>query len=915
MVAVAENREEARIALRRADELVAQANQVLDVVNSRDEALRSATQDCRIDLQAMSGQRNPRPAAGVAAMVLASSGRHSRLVKTVAEQAHARPVLQGQVDAASAIRRDVKPLLEAARPAGHGRLRGLFASKQRREQADTEYAKLLAGLRRVDAQGVPQALSAALASAAADTIVGSTAEDVTAEAARVLGLSRPRGSTVSLTTEQLDVIRRFLALAPAVMRHRPPLVAEVERTFIAVQDRMVMKQLAEFPTTTLKQATANRVRFKSLGEARCETVQDVLRAGETALGRINGISETTARQLVAAARQLEKAVRDDLRFRIDLDRTDRLVTRLLTTIYLLRRYDRVLEGRGQDIQGALDLLLPFRAVPEKVTRLSLLGQSDPTELLTQVQNTVAELDAGGLLKLLAQVSPEAEAAPAASKVWDDFERDSAGYYTALGQIVDLDLDEEAAAGHLPAEIVRAVHAQPLDETLLEGRVSLRGYQSFGARYALVQRRTVIGDEMGLGKTVQAIAVMAHLSGGKAKHHLVVCPASVLVNWTKEVRHHSGLQAFLAHGSEREHAWKTWQRRGGVAVTTFDTLRVLSAPPSPLPLVVVDEAHYLKNPNTRRAQTLLPIVDRAERALFLTGTPLENRLDEFHQLVSYLQPKVANRLDQVNGLTGPRRYREELAPVYLRRNQEEVLQELPDLVVTPEWGSFTPEQKVGYRAAVASRNFMLMRRAAIIERPDRSEKLARLREIADDAAANGHKVIVFSYFRDVLTEVAKLLGGRVVGPLTGSVAATQRQEMVDRFTRAGDNAVLLAQITAGGTGMNMQAGSVVVICEPQVKPSLENQAIARAHRMGQLRGVQVHRLLTTDSVDQRMVEILGEKQRIFDEYARGSEVAASSSEAVDVSEKKLAAEVMDLEMERLAVTRAERIAAQHDEETA
>lgn len=113
-------------------------------------------------------------------------------------------------------------------------------------------------------------------------------------------------------------------------------------------------------------------------------------------------------------------------------------------------------------------------------------------------------------------------------------------------------------------------------------------------------------------------------------------------------------------------------------------------------------------------------------------------------------------------------------------------------------------------------------------------------------------------------------------------------------------------------MNMQAGSVVVICEPQVKPSLETQAIARAHRMGQLRGVQVHRLLTTDSVDQRMVEMLGEKQRIFDEYARGSEVAASSPEAVDQSEKKLAAEVVEMEMERLAVSRAEQIAAEREE---
>ncbi len=149
---------------------------------------------------------------------------------------------------------------------------------------------------------------------------------------------------------------------------------------------------------------------------------------------------------------------------------------------------------------------------------------------------------------------------------------------------------------------------------------------------------------------------------------------------------------------------------------------------------------------------------------------------------------------------------------------------------------------------------------------------------------------------------------MVGPLTGSVPATKRQALVEQFARAGDDAVLLAQITAGGTGMNMQAGPVVIICEPQVKPSLETQAIARAHGMGQLRGVQVHRLLTTDSVDQRLGEILDREQRLFDEYARGSEIAASSTEAVDVSEKKLAQEVIEQERERLAVSKAEQLAA-------
>lgn len=907
-----EDREAVRVAIERAEALVKLALQVLDVDRQQSQLLERVVQQCRLPLPPAPQPSATSPLAGMTAVVLAASGEPGALVDVVGRQTRSRPVVQGQLTWAAEVWRQLPQVLEAARPAARGGLRSLFASSQKREQSKAAASRLQQMLQSAEANGVPAGFAAALAAAASTDPAQADAATSVRAAAQVLGLRAPEAPPVSLASEQLAVLRRFLMVAAPALRHRPPLVAEVEQAFSVVQERKIAQQLDEIPTSALKQATAGRVRFKTLAEAGCETVQDVLRSGEEALGAISGISETTARQLVAAAQRLREAVRDDLRFRIDLDRSDRQVTRLLTALHQLRRYDRVLEGRAEDVQAALDLLAPLQSIHAHVTRLGLLGGSDPAGAIAQVRATLALLQEDGLLDLVAQASPQGGSAPTPSQVWDDFEQDSAGYYTALGQVVDLDLDEEAAAGHLPAEIVEAVHAQPLDESLLEGRVSLRGYQSFGARYALVQRRTLLGDEMGLGKTVQAIAVMAHLSSGGARHHLVVCPASVLVNWVKEVRRHSALEAFLVHGSDRARTWKAWQRRGGVAVTTFGTLPVLDRP-GPLPLVVVDEAHYLKNPGTKRAQALLPLVDQAERALFLTGTPLENRLEEFQQLVAYLQPDVAARLNRVDGLASPRRFREELAPVYLRRNQQDVLQELPDLVVTPEWSSLTPQQLPGYRWAVASGNFMLMRRVAVVERPEHSEKLARLREIADEAAANGHKVIVFSYFRDVLHKVAEVLGDRVVGPLTGSVPATKRQAIVEAFGRASDDAVLLSQITAGGTGMNMQAGSVVIICEPQVKPSLETQAIARAHRMGQLRGVQVHRLLSEDSVDQRMVEILDEKQRLFDEYARGSEVAAASPEAVDVSEKKLAAEVIELEMERLAITRAEQLAAQEQTE--
>ena len=111
-------------------------------------------------------------------------------------------------------------------------------------------------------------------------------------------------------------------------------------------------------------------------------------------------------------------------------------------------------------------------------------------------------------------------------------------------------DVAAAEGYLPADIVERVNAQRLDTSRLSDSLRLRGYQSFGARFALVQRRVILGDEMGLGKTVQAIATMAHLAANGATHFLVVCPASVLINWTREVAQHSTLPVVALHGSDR-----------------------------------------------------------------------------------------------------------------------------------------------------------------------------------------------------------------------------------------------------------------------------------------------------------------------------------------------------------------------------
>ncbi|GAA0381858.1 hypothetical protein GCM10009530_35760 [Microbispora corallina] len=240
----------------------------------------------------------------------------------------------------------------------------------------------------------------------------------------------------------------------------------------------------------------------------------------------------------------------------------------------------------------------------------------------------------------------------------------------------------------------------------------------------------------------------------------------------------------------------------------------------------------------------------------------------------------------------------VAPVYLRRNQEDVLAELPDLVQADEWEELSPGDRAAYREAVEAGNFMAMRRAAYA-RPKESAKLQRLVEIVEEAEGNGLKVVVFSFFRDVLAAVGEALGPRAHGPITGDVPAEARQEVVDAFAAVPGHAVLLAQIQSGGTGLNLQAASVVVLCEPQVKPTLETQAAARVHRMGQVRKVQVHRLLAADSVDERLLAILRRKTGLFDAYARRSDVAESTPDAIDVSEHAIARQIVEEEQQRLA----------------
>jgi SNF2 family DNA or RNA helicase len=706
-----------------------------------------------------------------------------------------------------------------------------------------------------------------------------------------------------------DLIEAVLA-APGEAR-------EVARqAYEAVHDRMVADALDAMPVDRLRELIQKKVTFSPLIDAGLETVGQVLAAGRGEIGRIPGVRRRSAKRIVSAAAQLRESVKEAIRVRIDPDARTPEQTALIAA---LRRYERsrsALKGPdlsplAAEIGSRLDPAA--RAASRRRMLFTFSGQKkqEARDALTELDAILSSKPVTTARKRLSRAEAELEKASKEQRVtrlWNDYLARPVTYNGLLIDVAELDPARDASQGFLPADIAEQVRVLPLDQSLL--KTPLRGYQAFGAKFALVQERVILGDEMGLGKTMQSLAAMCHLAAKGATHFLVVCPASVVINWTREVERHTLLEVRRLHlpGNKRSVATQEWLAKGGVAVTTFEALRAM---PDNLDvsvaMLVVDEAHYAKNPNALRTQAVSEWAARSRRVLFLTGTPMENKVDEFRVLVGHLRPEVAENLDIADEALDGTKFREQVAPVYLRRNAEDVLSELPARLETQEWVALDGAALRAYRKAVVEGNFMAMRRAAFDPGTAKgSQKLRRLVEIVSEAADGGRKVIVFSYFRDVLETVIEVLNGRdgvpgmpVVGPLTGDISPADRQAMVDELTNAKGPAVLVSQIQAGGVGLNIQAASVIIIAEPQLTPSSEEQAIARAHRMGQVRPVDVHRLLCEDSVDQRVLELLADKREAFDEYARRSDMANITPDAVDTrSEAELRQAIVAAERKRL-----------------
>ena len=653
--------------------------------------------------------------------------------------------------------------------------------------------------------------------------------------------------------------------------------------------------LAEIPVGELKNSKAG-IRVGALEKAGFSTLLDLYNAPNWKLGNIEGIGDKQVASIRNILNEFLKRLSARSHIRLTTDEGDAKSRALITEMAKYRHCARIAKEAAPIVP---ELHFFVEETSAAVVIRNRLGwffsrrktKEDTVFAVARLLEYVRSLQYERVKNLIGMHDEACGMSEAAAL--EDFKKNGASYYALIEKLTGTGKERELIYSSIPAQLAEEIDAFDLDTSGFQG--DLRAYQGFGARYILTLERVLLGDEMGLGKTIQAIAAMAHLyAADPESRFLVVCPASVMVNWCREITKFSAIKSHLLHGAMLEDSLDSWIRRGGAAVTNYESLsKIIGAVDGQMKIdmLVIDEAHYIKNPEAKRTKYIHTLEDESERILMMTGTPLENKVDEMCELIGFVRPDLVKEIRSNAGMRHVPEFREILAPVYLRRQRDMVLDELPPLTIEEEWCAMTREDRAAYMAEVQGGNFMGMRRVSFLQEDmETSSKAIRLKELCDLAREEGRKVIVYSFFRDTIRKVIRLLGGTadgtvaggtaagsatggmVVGSITGSTPVEERQDLIDRFTETPGGAVLVSQVQAGGTGLNIQAAGIVIFCEPQIKPSLEWQALSRVYRMGQVQNVLVYHLLCENTVDEAVRAILARKEEEFDLFAQESVIA-------------------------------------------
>ena len=640
------------------------------------------------------------------------------------------------------------------------------------------------------------------------------------------------------------------------------------------------------------------LKIKLLLDFGYRTVADVYSSTPYRLASIRGISEDAAYTIIKIAKDFAQKTFKEIHIKLSSDKKSKQSTELVKSIYLYKcssplvaSCNRYISEYKEQIDDLCELVKPGKSALRWLftTKSTKERVNNAYQKLNEIWQGDYGVQTKSLINELANINSRT-----ATDAWADFVSQSPAYFSILEDVNPGLLGNSDAVYGLPEELAKEIQDQCFfPDGLL---CSLRRYQEWGVKYILHQERVLLGDEMGLGKTIQAIATMVSLKNTGATHFVVVCPASVLTNWCREIVKHSKLSVIKIHGNLRLSTLNDWVKHGGVAVTTYETIKHFNIEENfKYSLTVVDEAHYIKNPEAQRTKNTIALCKHSERLLFMTGTALENNVDEMITLIRFLQPKVAEKISRIAFMSAAPQFREKVASVYYRRKRDDVLTELPELIESKEWCTLSREEENIYERSLMSGHYMQARRVSWnVDDLNNSSKARRLLEIIKEAESEGRKILVFSYFLETIRKIYDYLGDRCLNPINGSVSPQRRQEIIDEFNQADAGTVLVSQIQSGGTGLNIQSASVVIICEPQLKPSIENQAISRSYRMGQARNVLVYRLLCENSIDEKITDLLEKKQAIFDAFADKS-VAAEKS--LDIDDKTFG-DIIAKEIERI-----------------
>jgi SNF2 family DNA or RNA helicase len=417
--------------------------------------------------------------------------------------------------------------------------------------------------------------------------------------------------------------------------------------------------------------------------------------------------------------------------------------------------------------------------------------------------------------------------------------------------------------------------------------ALRAYQWQGVSFLARADSALLADEMGLGKTVQAaVALRLALQLPDCDRALIVAPAPLTLNWERELGRWAPnltVRRLCGSKSDREAGY---QLPIPVLVGSYEQVRLdvcTLDPDSHFDIVILDEGQRIKNTDSETAFAcrLLP----RSRAWVLTGTPVENSVDDLLSIFRFLKPGLLH--------SGMPRFElhDRIRPFFLRRRKKEVLPDLPPIIVQDLPLELEVAQRRAYDAAWESRKTLIRSQGesvsdgsifALITRlkqlcnydpdSDESVKLDSLRLIIDALSEPTDKVLIFSQYVETLKWLSERLGDIPYDLYHGQLSESVREDALARFEREPGPRALLVSLRAGGVGLNLPSASVVVLFDRWWNPAVENQAIQRAHRFGRDRLLQVVRFLVVDSIEERIDTLLGEKQVLFDQYVEKAENA-------------------------------------------